>query len=330
MKQKIQLLFIFSFFLIGCEKVFMPETKSDNISVFEEVYEVAKANYVFFEYKQINWDSIYLEFQPEITNDMSEEDFFIVLSAFVNKLEDTHTRIIWNNKSIGYDFTNNANANFDKELLFEKYLKDDYLTAGVVLYKKLNDVGYVYIPNFWYGNEHEKFNDILNYFRDTKGIIVDIRDNGGGHNMSGMEIARHFVTKKTLVAKWYYKTGTSYNSFSEKYESYIEPSNETIYTNNVMLLVNREVYSAANDFTNTMNQIPSVTLIGDTTGGGGGIPRMYILQNGWKINISDTYSTDPFDFNVEHGIAPDIFIEMDTLNTEVDEIIERAIQELNK
>jgi hypothetical protein len=55
-----------------------------------------------------------------------------------------------------------------------------------------------------------------------------------------------------------------------------------------------------------------------------------LLSNGWELNISDTYSTDPHDFNIEHGIPPDILIEMDTLNNDVDEIIERAIRELNK
>lgn len=330
MKHKIQILFIILFFLMSCEKAFMPEKKSDNISVFEEVYEVAKTNYVFFEYKQINWESIYFEFRSRITNDMSDEDFFTVLSSFVNRLEDTHTRIIWDDKSIIYDFKKDANANFDKELLFDKYLNDDYLSAGMVLYKIINDIGYVYIPNFWYGNEYEQFDNILAYFKNTKGIIIDIRDNGGGDNSSGREIARHFVTKRTLVTKWYYKTGASYNDFSEKDETYIEPSGETIYPNNVMLLVNIGVYSAANDFANIMKQIPCVTLIGDKTGGGGGIPRMYLLSNGWELNISDTYSTDPYNFNIEHGIAPDILIEMDTLNNDVDEIIERAKRELNK
>lgn len=66
------------------------------------------------------------------------------------------------------------------------------------------------------------------------------------------------------------------------------------------------------------------------TGGGGGIPRIYLLSNGWILNISDTYSTDPYGFNIEHGIAPDIVIEMDTVNNDVDEIIERAVQELHK
>lgn len=39
-----------------------------------------------------------------------------------------------------------------------------------------------------------------------------------------------------------------------------------------MLLINRHSYSATNDFVNAMRYFPNVTLVGDKTGGGSGLP----------------------------------------------------------
>jgi C-terminal processing protease CtpA/Prc len=70
-----------------------------------------------------------------------------------------------------------------------------------------------------------------------------------------------------------------------------------------------------------------VTLVGDRTGGGGGIPISADLPNGWQYRFSATYQTLPDGFNIEHGIAPDIEVQttvQDELNGR-DAIIEKAI-----
>ena len=42
----------------------------------------------------------------------------------------------------------------------------------------------------------------------------------------------------------------------------------------IVVLVNRHSYSATNFFSAYMSTLPNVTLIGDQSGGGGGVPRM--------------------------------------------------------
>ena len=53
-----------------------------------------------------------------------------------------------------------------------------------------------------------------------------------------------------------------------------------------MLLINRHSYSATNDFVNAMRYFPNVTLVGDKTGGGSGLPFSSELPNGWGVRFS--------------------------------------------
>ncbi|MEM1215921.1 MAG: S41 family peptidase, partial [Bacteroidota bacterium] len=75
----------------------------------------------------------------------------------------------------------------------------------------------------------------------------------------------------------------------------------------IVVLTNRLSYSATNFFAGFMSQLPQVTIIGDRSGGGGGIPVSYELPNGWKFRLSAsrTYLLDGQD--IETGIEPDIY-----------------------
>jgi C-terminal processing protease CtpA/Prc len=99
----------------------------------------------------------------------------------------------------------------------------------------------------------------------------------------------------------------------------------------VVVLTNRSVYSAANDFVRTMKVLDNATIIGDRSGGGGGIPISFDLPNGWAVRLS---ATPMLDINFEHtemGIEPDIKIDMapDAEITGRDAILDKAIEYLS-
>ncbi len=94
----------------------------------------------------------------------------------------------------------------------------------------------------------------------------------------------------------------------------------------IVVLINRNSYSATNFFAAFMSTLPNVTLIGDQSGGGGGVPVSFELPNGWMFRLSATRTYLPDSTNIETGIAPDIFQSTgpeDELKG-VDAIIERA------
>lgn len=317
--------------LTSCEKLIFPESKNDNLSVFDDIYRHANENYVFFEYKNIDWEAIYHTYRPLVTNAMSEEDFFELCTAFVHELRDSHSNIRNGHKVIWWPgLINSAKPNFNKKLLFETYLENDYQIFWRLIAKKMYDIGYVYIENFWHADEHKQFDELLTYFQDTRGLIIDVRNNGGGNDAAARIIPGYFTTQRYAAEQWFFKNGKGWNDFSEPNWIFIEEAGTVKYFKPVIVLTNRGSYSTTNSFVNFMRYLPNVTLMGDTTGGGAGVPRPYMLANGWEFYTVDTFILDAEGNQMELGIAPDIYVEMDENNPGVDEILERAIMELRK
>ena len=94
----------------------------------------------------------------------------------------------------------------------------------------------------------------------------------------------------------------------------------------------RDRYSATNDFVNSMNQFPNVTIVGDKTGGGSGLPFSSEIPNGWSIRFSASPMFDPNMNQLEFGIDPDVKVDMksEDMQRGKDTIIETACEILKK
>ena len=57
------------------------------------------------------------------------------------------------------------------------------------------------------------------------GLIIDVRDNGGGNLTNSSRIAARFTDKLALTGYIQHKTGPGHNDFSEMEPIYLEPSN---------------------------------------------------------------------------------------------------------
>jgi C-terminal processing protease CtpA/Prc len=85
---------------------------------------------------------------------------------------------------------------------------------------------------------------------------------------------------------------------------------KTTYTNKpVVVLQNGVCFSATEGFISTMRELPNVTIMGDTTGGGSAAPRDFPISEGFTIHLSTlaqlTYEGKFIEWN---GIEPDILV----------------------
>jgi C-terminal processing protease CtpA/Prc len=193
-------------------------------------------------------------------------------------------------------------------------------------------VGYIYYGSFSSGIGDGNINQVLDRMAICDGIILDIRNNGGGLMTNSDKLASHFFNEKTLVAYMRHKTGKGHNDFSDPYKIYVEPSNGVKYQKKVIVLTNRGCFSAANDFVNEMRYAPNAIIIGDRTGGGSGLPFSSELPNGWSVRFSASPILDAEQEQLEFGIDPDVKIDMtdEDMAKGIDTIIEKARELIKK
>lgn len=320
-----RLMIIFMLFLSifsSCVKI--EEFDNNPRGNFEALWKIMDEKYCFFSYKQVDWNEVYADYSKHISDNMTDEELFKVLNEMLQELKDGHVNLVslWDTGRY-WDWFENYPDNFDAKLINE-YLGTDYSIASGMRYRILEDyIGYIYYGDFSSGISPGSLDYILHKFANCRGLILDVRNNGGGLLTNSTELASRFTEEKVLVGYIQHKTGKGHDDFSGLFPIYIEPSTRIRYHKPVVVLTNRKCYSATNDFVNAVQSFPSVTVMGDTTGGGSGMPLSSELPNGWSVRFSACPSFNANKEHIESGIAPDIEIKWD-YNQPGDSFIEAA------
>lgn len=296
---------------------------------FEALWKIIDERYCFLDCKKINWDSIHDAYKPLIKPDMGNDGLFEVLGNMLATLKDGHVNLYSSSNNARYwDWYLDYPRNFNESII-EKYLGRKYRIAAAIKYTIFEDnIGYLYYEEFSAGIGDGNLDEILSYLAPCNGLIIDVRNNGGGNLTNGSKLAARFTDKKVLTGYIQHKTGKGHSDFSEPVAIYLEPSNGIRWQKKVIVLTNRHSYSATNDFVNTMRYLPNVTIVGDKTGGGAGLPFSSELPNGWGVRYSASPHLDANKQQIEFGIEPDVKIDMDSLQAAkgIDTIIEKARQ----
>lgn len=329
--RKFGFLFLVLALFISCEKLFMDsKPKNTPTDIFEVFWINLDEKYSYFVLKNINWDSVYTATKPLIYDEMNRNELWDVLSnMFCALKDDGHVGVYGDGRHTKWDACNTItyNRNFDLDLIKTNYLDNPLKYSGPLAYNIINSVGYIYYSSFANTVSEADIDFLIDYFKDTKGLIIDIRDNHGGNDGNGKLIESRLLRTKTLVESIYYKNGSGHNDFALPQKLYISPKGNIQYTKPVAVLTNRNCYSASSSFASRMWTLPHVSLIGDTTLGGAGRPKFFDLPNGWIVRYSSTYALRVDGYNYENGVPPDYYIEMDETDIEngEDTIIEYAI-----
>jgi C-terminal processing protease CtpA/Prc len=189
-------------------------------------------------------------------------------------------------------------------------------------------VGYIRYGSFLSNFSEAELNFVMNRYANTKGIILDLRSNGGGSVFNVMPILGRFVEAPVTAGYFITRNGPNHSDFGPRENFQITPTG-TAYTKKVMVLMDRGSYSATTLFAIGTKALPNVVLVGDTTGGGGGVPNGGQLPNGWSYRFSVSQLLDLNGDNyAEKGVPPDIIASFDWTDLTKDEILERALAEL--
>lgn len=302
---------------------------------YDALWSIIDERYCFFEQARqqhgLDWDDVYHKYKPQVQAAESNAELFDIYGNMLRELKDGHVNLTSDYGTTYYwDWSLNHPLNFSDSLQ-RNYLGNDFrLTNGIKYTTLPSNIGYMYVGSFESSLSSDNVSLMLLRLAESKGIIIDIRNNGGGMLTSAEELAAHFVSGKTHCGYIQHKTGKGHNDFSSPEKLYIEP-NGVIWKKPVVVLTNRAVYSSANHFVMLVKPLPQVVVIGDKTGGGSGLPLNSTLPNGWTVRFSACPILDIEGKHTEFGITPheEVHITSADWNNGRDTIIERAIELIN-
>jgi len=289
-----------------------PDQVNDPVGNFESLWRTIDNHYCFFEEKGIDWDSIYHVYRPMVKDDTDFLELYSICAAMLEELKDGHVNLTSAFSTSYYrNWWSDYPQDFRLRTIQENYLKFNYLQTSGISYKMLvepDTIGYMYYPSFSYDIGNLNLDYILAILHKSKGLIIDIRDNGGGNLTNIKTLVSRLIDHKVSGGFIRHKTGPGHKAFSEPYEITYEPCDTNIrisYLHKpIAVLTNRSCYSAANDFVSVMKSLPNVTIIGAKTGGGGGLPFNSEMPIGWAVRFSACPMTSPDGSITEFGIDP--------------------------
>ena len=185
-----------------------------------------------------------------------------------------------------------------------------------------NNIAYIQIDSFdanVASSFEEQITSLMN--NGATGIIIDLRNNGGGIVDEATGIADLFLDKGETILI----TKSKKENNEEETKSERDPIVKDIP---VVILVNEATASASEILAGALKDNYGATIIGKQTYGKGVIQTLYTLTDGSGIKITtEEYYTPNHNQINEVGITPDI--EVDITENE-DTQLQRAIEELTK
>lgn len=337
-----------------------PNTPQGN---FEAFWTGMSRYYAFWEYDPTNWDALYEKYKDKITDTTSNISLYYIFKAMIAKLIDHHYILSGDlNDTLGFNAAPEAVVN--NFLSYHGYLDEAYYTQELFSQLDPSDrdqfLGFVYgtlagkyqyirFPEFnvlsWAGYNPSFVMNMINFMGNPqpyhKGVIIDLRNNGGGNSDEISLLVGSFIKQPLEYGSIKVKTGPNRNDFTPWMPEQVFPS--TFGYNPLPIVVLCDQLTGSNGELSTMafSLLPHCTVVGTRTFGahaaiaGQDVRKLtfagtFYLPNGWKVQTG----TCVFRFRdgkvyEGKGFPPDVELPFDVnlyLATGRDNQLEKAVE----
>jgi hypothetical protein len=326
-------------------------TPQSNFDVFAQTW---TEHYPFFVEKKTDWNAVVAANRSKVSATTTPEELYAVLVGMITPLEDAHSFLDASDIKREYHGSRTSPSSIERDQADKAYaLVNPYLRGplhqfceGKLEFGMLSsDIAYFRLRGFYGYTQDRSFeggltaleaalDTIFSGAKKWKGLVIDVRINGGGADPYGLAIASR-LTKSPYVA--YEKQARSDPTDATKWTppqvSMVKPSTRPGLTGPVVELIGVQSISAAETFTQALlKRSPHVTRVGENTQGVFSDVLGRTLPNGWRFGLpNERFVTDGKTYDGP-GIAPDVAVESFTpqgLASGKDAGVERAVAILN-
>jgi hypothetical protein len=281
-------------------------TADSATSAFDQLWEAFDGKYAMFALRpEVDWAKLREQYRPQALASKSAYELAGVCADMLKNLRDLHVWLTVAGSSVPvFNRPRSANANPRAYRAILGGLKQDGRVAWAVT---TNHIGFIAISGWDDPKIPAQCGEALEQMRDTRGLIVDVRLNGGGGEPLAEEFAARFLEKEFVYAYSQFRNGRRHTNLTEKYERKIAPRGPWRYDRPVLLLIGQKCMSSDESFVGMMTGDPQVTTMGDHTCGSSGNPLMVKLPLEMTVSVPQwiDYLPDgtPLD---ERGFQPQI------------------------
>jgi len=279
----------------------------------------------------VDWNKLRDEFRPKALASQSSQEFANVCAEMLKPLRDLHLWLTLNGRGVPvFNRPRSSNANPAAYRAMLGNLKQEGRVAWAVTEDK---IGFLVI----YGWNNERIpaqcNQVLNNMRNTRGLIVDVRLNGGGSEDLAMDVAGRFLKTRFVYAYSQFRNGPKHTDLTAKFERTVVPRGPWRYDRPVVLLIGQKCMSSNESFVAMMSGDPDADIMGDHTFGSSGNPEIIKLPLNMTVSVPrwTDYLPDgtPLD---ERGFQPQVKFEPEpgAFEGNRDDLLTAALERLRK
>ncbi|MBI1403814.1 MAG: peptidase [Porphyrobacter sp.] len=173
--------------------------------------------------------------------------------------------------------------------------------AGNIGYVKLNN----FLPARFAG---DTFAAAMGFLRNTDGLIIDLRENGGGDPEMVAFVLSYLVPSATHINDFYYRPD---GSTRQVWSLPVVPGGPYDTDKPLFVLTGTATFSAAEEFAYDVQQLKRGTVIGEVTGGGANPGMAVALDEHFSVFIPVGRAINPVSkTNWEGvGVIPDVAVD---------------------
>ncbi len=195
-----------------------------------------------------------------------------------------------------------------------------------VSHKMIGDIGYIKLRTFGETTSEEldkALKDI--YSKGAKGIILDLRNNGGGYITTAVDVCSKFLKPNLVITSVVNHTRHT----CQEMRSYGTPFKKLP----LVILINHYSASASEITAGCMQDYKAATIVGEKSLGKGSVQTLQNLTGGGAIKYTSAHYLTPSGRDIhKKGIKPDVEVKMDTslMGSKKDIQLQKAIEILHK
>jgi len=324
------------FTLASCKKLlFDAPVSTDYTTTFESLWQRVHEHYCCFDIAEVDWNEVYADYAPQVSNDMTEASFIELIDEMLSILKDHNLSVRGPSLDIRYSEYELHPANLDTNTVrLYNPTGQPYVAYDSVAYiNRFNDGYSFYDQNTGISYSIDLFEGAINRARNKnlKGIILDFRSllppSGRPYNritINPYDFIRIGEQRPVGVSRQ--KSGPAPDDFEET--NLEETRDGSGYEGPIIVLINYQMFTNNNYDAFRTAELSNTILMGTSIGSGHSGISTSILPNGWLLDVPQTAIFDVQGNSIGLGIQPDTVVLDDTATTDIDEVIEAAIDML--